>query len=149
MAYRGVQAPIKLLIPRLDGAGNLVYGILGLGDIVVPGASSLVVASACVLMCCPAGFFIKLMLRYDVRKGLDHAVHDHDVKTVAAASSAEAAKKDDSALASLDTVRLCPSWPPVFMVSIVAYLASLVATHVAMTVFHSAQVGHTWARSHS
>lgn len=100
-------------------------------------------------MCCPAGFFIKLMLRYDVRKGLDHAVHDHDVKTVAAASSAEAAKKDDSALASLDTVRLCPSWPPVFMVSIVAYLASLVATHVAMTVFHSAQVGHTWARSHS
>merc|ERR1719238_286246 len=118
---KGVQAPIKLLIPRLDSAGNLVYGILGLGDIVLP------------------GFFIKLMLRYDVRKGLDHAVHDHDVKTVAAASSAEAAKKDDSALASLDTVRLCPSWPPVFMVSIVAYLASLVATHVAMTVFHSAQ----------
>ena len=35
---RGIQAPIKLLIPRLDGAGNVVYGILGLGDIVVPGA---------------------------------------------------------------------------------------------------------------
>lgn len=123
------------------------------------------------------GFFLKLLLRYDLRQALNRVVRDEPDAVVAgsgpgvapdvsaptrragvpAARAAAGQHGSTRAGGESDTVgageqaalewatvlpskHLCQAVPPFFAAGMVAYVGSLVLTHVIMTAFQSAQV---------
>lgn len=129
-----LDGPIKLLLMRW-GDAEKPFSMLGLGDILVPGLSSLCLTRSFAYMlippflfflACLPGIYIALMLRYDVFR----ALRKHFAANPSAASS----------LSLPHPLPLRFSTLPYFTFSLLSYVIGLVCTVAVMTIFQHAQV---------
>jgi minor histocompatibility antigen H13 len=126
---KSFDAPVKLLWPKDLFAEQLHFSMLGLGDIVIPGAAAcLLTLQRCVLRTCSlvdtfssspsslacAGIFIALMLRFDALRARKQKVKKNFPK-------------------------------PYFMFTYVGYILGMATTIGVMHVFQAAQVLSTAA----